>query len=92
MTESGLLCPVMLTPVTLTAHSCPLNWKAFFEPEIQAEIIRKAHAVRGAHQLLLLVHDAERKSRAILQKPAEQESPNRNRRPTRRNNPVRRIP
>src|SRR5712675_2839386 len=74
---------------------CPLvpsELEPLFQPEIEAEIIRKAPAVRASHQLLLFVHDTEWKSRAILEKSTEQESPNWNWRPARGNNSVRRVP
>ena len=51
--------------------------EAFFEPQIQTEIVRKSHTVRCAHQLLVFVDNAEWKSRTVLQKPADQKFPNR---------------
>jgi len=56
------------------AHSpfVPLKSKSFFQPEIQAEIIRKTQPIRRSNKLLLLVQDAERKSRVVLEKSAEQ--------------------
>src|ERR1700676_3965511 len=56
------------------AHSpfVSLKAKSLFQCNIQIEIIRKTHPIRRAHELLLFIQDAERKSGAVLEKSAEQ--------------------
>ena len=49
----------------------PLKLKSLFQPQIQAEVIRKTHPIWRSDQLLLIQY-AEWESRVVLEKSAEQ--------------------
>lgn len=49
--------------------------ESLFQSEVQAEVRWKSPSIRAADQLLLVVHDTERKPRVILSEVATQQLP-----------------